>query len=169
MNKEAQSDSGDKDEPRETDVSREHFHLGSAVGASYVKDVREVALEMEARAELAAIRQDIRSLAAVVESALNSPSPRENAPLQPPGWKSGHTLPAQTVPSSVEAVASHQKTNVDEVRLPEETPADIERTTQIADTDKMPVGLRRDIARILAAAQYVRETQGIADICLEQG
>jgi len=166
MSKEVQSDSGDKDESRERAVSREQLLLGSAAGASYVKDVDEMVLEVEARAELAAIRQDIRSLAAVVERALQSPSPRGSAPLQPPGWKSGHTvpLPAQTVLSSLEVVDSHQKTGVDEVRLPDGTPTDLERTKQIAVADKMPVGLRRDIARILAAAQYVRETQGIAEI-----
>jgi hypothetical protein len=160
------SDESDVDELGLEAVARaEHLQLDSAAEASDDgSDVDKLVLEAVAHAELAAIRQDIRSLAAVVERALrrNSSPPAKDS-LQPPGWETSHAPLAQT-PVSSEAVAAHQDTGVEEVQISEGTAAELETTKQTIEIDEIGVGLRRDVARIIAAAQHVRESQGIGGI-----
>ncbi len=165
------SDESDVDELGLEAVARaEHLQLDSAAEASDdgsdvdESDVDKLVLEAVGHAELAAIRQDIRSLAAVVERALRrNPFPLGKESLQPPGWETSHAPLAQT-PVSSEAVASQQDTGVEEVQISEGTAAELETTKQTVEMDEIRVGLRRDIARIIAAAQHVRESQGIGGI-----
>ena len=134
----------DRDETKITDAG--HHHL---VTAKTNNDVETDMLELPAvaRAELAAIRQDIRGLTTVVEKALGRTTPQPAELMLPEPVARQKALAAAVQPPERQLEAEQ-----------------LETTGQAIDTSKMPVGLRRDIARIKAAAQTVRRVHGLREL-----
>ena len=75
---------------------------------------------------------------------------------EPRAWSGSQAL-SQTAPSLSEAGLSQQRADAGKVR----PPAELETTRRADDISEMPVGVWRDIARIRAAAQRVRDSHEI--------